>query len=133
MTSYSIIKISVFQYLLSWTTHCTKGLPVKPGEQMHVTAWLITWHCAFAPHEPGQGSRHLLFTHACWLGQSGLITHSGLQFGGAPIYPSRQEQAGLDPETWHWEFGPQGFGAHGFSGTTDGLAGAKSILKNTKY
>jgi len=64
-----------------------------------------------------------------------LITHSGLQLGGTPTYPSRQEHAGLDPETWHWAFGPQGFGTHGSSGTTGTLGGAKNneiIYKNVK-
>jgi hypothetical protein len=72
--------------------------------------------------------------------------HSGLQFGGAPTYPPRQEQAGVDPETWHRAFGPQGFGTHGFSGTTGSLGGAgndktiykrysklKNVLKVLKY
>jgi hypothetical protein len=61
-----------------------------------------------------------------------LITHSGLQFGGAPTYPSRQEQAGAGPETLHWAFGPQGFGTHGFSGNEGGPGGAvndKTIQK----
>jgi len=55
--------------------------------------------------------------------------------GGTPTYPSRQEHAGLDPETWHWAFGPQGFGTHGSSGTTGTLGGAKNneiIYKNVK-
>jgi len=55
--------------------------------------------------------------------------------GGTPTYPSRQEHAGLDPEAWHWAFGPQGFGTHGSSGTTGSLGGAKNnriIYKNVK-
>lgn len=39
-----------------------------------------------------------------------LLEHSGLQFGGTPIYRGRQEQDGEVPETLHCEFGPHGDG-----------------------
>lgn len=47
---------------------------------------------------------------ARWLGHSLLLTHSGLQFGGDPINPSRQEHDGESPISLHSEFGPQGDG-----------------------
>jgi len=51
------------------------------------------------------------------LGHSALITHSGLQFGGVPIYWAKQEHDGYPPWSWHIEYGPQGFGMHGFDGS----------------
>lgn len=46
--------------------------------------WFSTLQSAFKPHEPGQGSIHLLLTQALLLGQSELIVHSGRQFGAEP-------------------------------------------------
>lgn len=75
---------------------------------------------------PGHGSTHLLFIQAWLLGQSGLITHSGRQFGGEPIYPVKQEHEGcLLCEARHCEFGPHGEGWHGsFSASTGSVGGA---------
>lgn len=50
-------------------------------------------------------------------GHSGLTTHSGLQSGGDPWYPGKQEQVAKP-----WDdikqrlYGPQGDGSHGFPG-----------------
>lgn len=65
---------------------------------------------------PGHGSPHFWRIHARWLEHSLLLTHSGLQLGGVPINSGKQEQDGLSPATWHWEFGPQGDGWQGFFG-----------------
>ena len=46
--------------------------------------WLITLHCAPDPHDPGHGSLHFSRIQARLLGHSGLMVHSGLQFGGLP-------------------------------------------------
>jgi len=45
----------------------------------------MTVHWAPAPHDPGQGSRHLSLMHALLLGHSELMLHSGRQFGGTPM------------------------------------------------
>lgn len=66
-----------------------------------------------------------------------MITHSGLQLGGEPMYPCKQEQAGFGPLAWHCEFGPHGEGWHGSRGLSTGVTttGAKkrfNLLKNNK-
>lgn len=40
--------------------------------------------------------------------------HSGRQFGARPIYPGKQEHAGVSPTILHCEFGPHGEGIQGF-------------------
>lgn len=54
------------------------------------------------------------------LAHSPLLTHSGLQFGGAPINSGRQEHAGDSPAALHSELGPQGEGWHGLICTGGG-------------
>lgn len=66
---------------------------------------------------PGHGSLHFCWIHAKWLGHSELLIHSGLQFGGVPIYSWRHEQDGLPLMSLHWEYGPQGDGWQGLLGT----------------
>jgi hypothetical protein len=51
--------------------------------------------------------------HALSLAQSEFIVHSGLQFGGDPMYVSMQEHIGTLLVTWHSELGPHGDGIHG--------------------
>lgn len=51
--------------------------------------------------------------------------HSGRQFGGDPLNSGKQEHAGELPVVLHKEFGPQGFGSHGFIGTGKGVSSAK--------
>lgn len=61
------------------------------------------------------------------LGHSGLIVHSGRQFGGVPIKLAKQEQEGEPPISRHCEFGPHGVGTHGSRGAAwiGGVGGAK--------
>ena len=67
------------------TMQPTNGSPVKPELQLHTGVWFTTLQRAFVPHDPGHGSLHFWFTHAKLLEHSGLIVHSGRQFGGDPI------------------------------------------------
>lgn len=69
------------------------------------------------PHEPGQGSLHFSLIQALLLGHSALMTHSGLQFGGGPVYCGKQEQDGYPPWSWHVANNPHGFGIQGFNGS----------------
>ncbi|KAJ4432721.1 hypothetical protein ANN_21358 [Periplaneta americana] len=92
-----------------------KGSPVYPSGQVQTGVWLMTLHCAPAPQDPGQGSRHFSLRQAKLLGHSELITHSGRQLGGLPVYVGRQEQEGVPPTSWHCEYGPHGDGTHGFT------------------
>lgn len=41
-------------------------------------------HRAPTPQDPKHGSRHFCRIHACEVGHSELIVHSGLQLGGLP-------------------------------------------------
>lgn len=47
-----------------------------------------------------------------------LLIHSGLQFGGDPIYSCKQEHEGESLITLHSELGPHGLGLHGSDGVT---------------
>ena len=48
--------------------------------------------------------------------QSEFSTHSGRQFGTAPIMPDTQPHLACPKTTWHCEFGPHGDGVHGLGG-----------------
>lgn len=87
-----------------------------PSLQLQIGLWLTTWHLAFNPQVPGQGSMHLLFKHACCKGHSALTIHSGLHDGGLPLKPGWQEQTGIPLLILHILFGPQGDGWQGFLG-----------------
>lgn len=50
-------------------------------------------------------------------GHSLLLTHSGLQLGGAPKNPGKHEHEGDSLDTLHWELGPHGEGRQGFVDT----------------
>lgn len=65
-----------------------------PGGHIHLEVWLTTRHSAYSPQELGQGSVHLLLMQAKWVAHSLLLIHSGRQFGGVPINPTKHEQAG---------------------------------------
>lgn len=67
---------------------------------------------------------------ALLLGHSALITHSGRQLGGGPVYWGKQEHDGYPPWLWHVEYSPQGFGAHGFNGSGGvcSIGGSKNNL-----
>lgn len=47
-------------------------------------------------------------------GQSWLIAHSGLQFGGRPRYSGKQVHEGAPLISRHIELSPHGFGMQGF-------------------
>lgn len=84
----------------------------------------MTLHSVMMPHEPGQGSLHLCCMQAILAGHSALIVHSGLQFGGLPLYVGKQEHDGTPPISRHSENMPQGDDMHGslvISLTTGGL------------
>ena len=83
-----------------------------------------------APHAPAQGSLHLLFIQAKWLGHSLLLEHSGRQFGGDPTYSAIQEHDGASLIAWQIEYGPQGEGKQGF--ICGGISSAAKYLRNVK-
>jgi hypothetical protein len=74
---------------------------------------LATSHLALIPQAPMQGSPHLKLIQALFEGHSELMTHSGLQLGGGPMYPGRQEQASWPFITWQTALAPHGDGWHG--------------------
>lgn len=90
---------------------------------------MTTLQRALNPQEPTQGSLHFEPIHASRFGQSACIRHSGLQFGGAPNMPGRQEQTGRWSTTRHWELPPQGEGMQGFSTST----GTFGTVKQSRY
>lgn len=51
-------------------------------------------------------------------GHSEFKTHSGLQFGGFPMYWDIQLHDGTPWLSWHCEYGPQGDGMHGLTYST---------------
>lgn len=73
-------------------THLVKGSPVKPGVQVQIGLWLITWHLLETPQAPRHGLLHFRFVQAWFNGHSELVIHSGRQAGGAPRYPGKHEQ-----------------------------------------
>lgn len=60
-------------------------------------------HWDLNPQDPTQGSPHFSFIQAMLLGHSAWTIHSGLQFGGLPIYDDKHEQDGEFPCAIHWE------------------------------
>lgn len=105
-------------FLLCSSRQTVEGFPTYPGRQVHLGWWRVTWQMALRPHDPGQGSAHLLLTHARFVGHSLLTRHSGLQFGGGPSSSGKHAQDDEEPSgvTVHLEFGPQGEGLHGSLG-----------------
>lgn len=66
------------------------------------------------PQVPGQGSLHLLFTHALSCAQSELVTHSGLQpVYGSPKYSGKHVQEPAPFCSLHIAFAPHGEGLQG--------------------
>jgi hypothetical protein len=100
---------------------------VYPSGHVHTGVWLTTLHCAPAPQDPGHGSRHFSLRQAKLLVHSELMTHSGLQLGGLPMYEGRHEHDGVPPTSRHCELGPHGEGTHGltYCGGTGDSAGAE--------
>lgn len=68
--------------------------------------------------------------HASMLEHSGLMVHSGLQLGGIPKYPTKQEQEGDLPMLRHSELGPHGDGTQGF--TNMGGSGSGGSTENIR-
>lgn len=95
-----------------------KGSPVKPDWQLQIGLWFITSQRALVPQVPGHGSLHFWLTQALFCAHSELTTHSGLQFGGLPMYVGWHEHTAWPLTSLHWLFGPQGDGLHGFFGST---------------
>ena len=109
--------------LLVILEHWLKGSPSYPWLQIQRGIWFLTLQKAFSPHKPGQGSAHFLEMQARLGLQSAFKTHSGLQFGGLPIRFGRHEHWHLSPTTRGiLEFGPHGFGSHGFSAMIGSVA-----------
>lgn len=99
-----------------------------PSGQRHIGIWFSTSQRALWPHVPGQGSTHLLRTHAFEDAHSVFNVHSGRQaIKGSPWYSGMQEHCPL----LQIAFRPQGEGLHGssFTGVT---AGNKIYIKHYK-
>ena len=96
--------------------HPTNGSPSCPCWHLHTALWLITSHSALEPQAPGHGSRHLLLMQTRLEAHSLWILHSGLQFGGEPMCPGRQEHATKVSWGLHRENGPHGSELHGSTG-----------------
>lgn len=77
--------------------------------------WWTTWHSAFVPHKLGHGFVHFCCTQTWLAGHSELDMHSGLQFGGVPLYSGRHEQEDNSLTTWQRAYGPHGDGWQGFT------------------
>lgn len=93
--------------------HLVNGSPVKPGGHEHIGLWFITWHWAPDPQFPLQGSMHFWLEQARFRAHSALDVHSGLQVGGAPIYPDKHEHMAWPLISRHWLLGPHGDGLQG--------------------
>lgn len=90
---------------------------MKSGGQVQIGMWFLVAHWALKPQVLGQGSEHLLFMQARWIGHSLLTRHSGRQAGGFPIKLGKHVQTGCWLTVLHLLFGPQGVGEHGSLGT----------------
>ena len=86
------------------------GSPVYPCWQIQLAMCKETLHSAFKPQALIHGFEHFLLTHALSLEQSECVTHSGRQFGGAPIMSGRHEHEGLPFRLIQLALGPQGDG-----------------------
>lgn len=95
-----------------WTgVQYRKASPVKPWGHVHTGIWLTTEQMASTPHTPGQGSWHLLLTHALFITQSELPTHSGRQASyGFPWYSGIHSHTAFEPSAWQLAFTPHGDG-----------------------
>ena len=91
------------------------GSPVKPFSHEQIGLWLLTWHLAFMPQVPGQGSVHFWLIQALSSGHSELTTHSGLQLGGLPTYVGKHEHTAWPFTSRHWLFEPHGDGWQGLT------------------
>lgn len=108
------------------------GSPVKPGVQLHIGLWVITWQRAFRPQVFGHGSTHFLLTQALFCGHSELTIHSGWHEGGVPIKPLSQVHTLWPLMTRQRLFGPHGDGWHGSSGGSCLSEKAKIVVSPVK-
>lgn len=88
------------------------NVEINTEQRAALSRWFFVFPHSLAskPQDPGHGSWHRCWIHACWLGHSEFKTHSGLQFGGLPWKFSKHVQAGKPLIIRHTEFGPQGDG-----------------------
>lgn len=83
---------------------------------------MTTRHSALTPHMPGQGSRHLLLTHALSRGQSVFSTHSGRHpVYGSPVYSGKHVQDPAPFFSLQTAFAPHGEGLQGIFGPSVGV------------
>lgn len=102
------------------------GSPVYEGKHVQLGICAIVWHSAFGPQTPGQGSLHLLLTHALLAAQSEFTRHSGWQASyGLPKYSGKHEQEPAPFCSRQIALMPHGDGIHGVTGSY----GFVSILK----
>jgi len=128
----SKIRKKLYNILCWMRWHAVNGFPVYPGWQIHMGACLTVVHVENVPQAPGHGSTHLSFWQARLPGHSSLMVHSGRQFGARPMYPGKQEHAGVFPITRHCAFGPHGEGLHGFPDGSGGAFGSKQYKNGLK-
>lgn len=95
--------------------HCENGSPVKPGGQVQIGLWFLTWQTDPMPQVFGHGSAHLLLMQALSGAHSDETTHSGRHCGGDPIYPGAQEHTAWPALLRQLLDGPQGDGEHGLN------------------
>lgn len=87
---------------------------MKPGTQVQVGEWLITWQMASCPQVPGQGFWHLFLIQARFERQSELTVHSGRHPSyGLPMYSGKQAQDPTPFCSLQMAFEPQGDGVQG--------------------
>lgn len=120
---------SVTVQTLTWygVTHNRTFSVYCRNENVSLKCLLYTLYCTkykkttkfyLLPQEPGQGSLHLLLMQDSLGEQSSLMTHSGRQFGGAPMYPGKHWHEGVPPWLRQVDEGPHGFGWHGSRGVS---------------
>lgn len=86
------------------------------------------------PQTPGHGLMHFELTQALSLGQSALITHSGLQpvTLGLPKYPGGHSQTALSLIDLQIAFGPHGEGLQGSITTGSSVVKLRTWLTNLR-
>lgn len=106
--------------------HNLNASPVEPSGHEQIGIWFETVQIAFNPHVPGQGSWHLLWIQALFIGQSELTRHSGLQPSyGLPWYSGRHSHTAYVFSTRQRALAPQGEGVQGSMGVAGGGGSAE--------
>lgn len=82
------------------------------------------------PQDPKHGSVHFWLMQARVGGHSALTKHSGLQEGGVPMKPWRQEQTAWLSTFRHWLLGPHGEGLQGSLRSAGGGSSATRHCEN---